>query len=659
MRTRDLSLWKVASSPLARWALPAAVSTVLFGCPNQELAPLTPCTVSGVSLEVPQSGVDKVDLLFLIDNSGSMGEEQKKLAEVLPNLVAALATGNSDGKPKPPGVKSDFTPVTSLHIGVVTSDMGINGAPAQNSCGNKSYLPTERDTRTSTTRIDQPVGNDGILQTTTDVAVAGIFVPPAGGGDVVEEVPGDPGCANVSFPPTQRFVDFMAGGDAVDAARRFGCIAKRGRNGCGLEQQLEAVLKALTPPDSATKFTALSPNGHGNPSKPGGPAGFNQNFLREDSILAVVVVSDEEDCSSPDASRALFDGTSMTVNGGINVRCGLPENQGLLHPVARYIKGLTDLKPAAYRDRLIFAGAVGIPLAPNTGAKTHSGAAPLDALLARPDMQFATRRNMAGTDDEPVPTCISESGAGGAAPGRRYLEVAKAFGDNGVVTSICEDEYQSLLDVLVKKIAAQLTGACLPRKLYPDPVTKKVACDVVEIQAAGSPLGCDPAKGRVEELPSRTVNGTSRRVCRVEQVNPAEAGKEGWYYDETSKEVIDQCKKDPQRIAFTGNGNPPSGAQAKFECFQPVQTSAMETDRGLAAINLNCKETAGTAATQSGDALCGARGGEVPLVCVEGTCQVQCQTDSNCSAGWVCVDDPNTANARKYCVNPTCPSTPQ
>jgi hypothetical protein len=658
MRTRDLSLRKVPA--IARWALPAALSTVLFGCPNQELAPLTPCTVSGVSLEVPQSGVDKVDMLFMIDNSGSMSQEQKKLADALPKLVAALATGNKNGMPKPAGEKSDFPPVQSLHIGVVTSDMGINGAPSQNSCGDRSFIPTDKDTRMSTMRINKPVGDDGILQIDTGVAVAGIWSPPEGGGDVAEVVPGDPACGQVTFPGNMRFVDFMAGGDAMAASTRFSCIAKRGRNGCGLEQQLESVLKALTPPDSNIKFTAMSPNGHGNAIKMGTPSGFNQNFLREDSILAVVVVSDEEDCSIPDQSRAIFDGTSMQVNGGINVRCGLPENQGMLHPVSRFIDGIKALKPAAYQDRLIFTAIAGIPLAPNLGnMKVHSGAAELQQILDRPDMKFSTRRNASGTDDEPVPTCISESGDGSAAPGRRYLEVAKAFGANGVVTSICEDEYLSLLGTLIDKIAAQLTGACLPRKLSPDPVTKKVDCVVVEIQAAGyQPPGgappCDPAKGRIEQLPNRRVNGTDRTVCLIDQVAPTE-GKEGWFYDDSSKEVKDQCKKDPQRIAFTGNGNPPAGAQAKFECFQPVQSNATEQDMGRDAVNLNCAVNPLMPEAPSGEAVCGkVSGNAVQLICVEGACQIQCQRNSQCPAGWECVSE--ASGGRAYCVNPTCPS---
>jgi hypothetical protein len=652
MRTRDFG------QMLTRWAAPVALSSVLFGCPNQELAPLTPCTVSGVSLEVPQSGVDKVDILFMIDNSGSMSEEQRKLSMVLPILVAALASGNLNGMPKPAGMKTDFPPVQSLHIGVVSSDMGVNGAPSQNSCGDRSFIPTERDTRTSTMRVNKPVGDDGILQVDTVVAVDGIWGPDRVTNMTTELVPGDPTCQGITFPANARYIDFMAGGDANAAAHRFGCVAKRGRNGCGLEQQLEATLKALTPPDSTIKFTAVSPNGHGNPKNPANPPGFNQGFLREDSILAIVIVSDEEDCSSPDASRALFDGSMMTVNGGINVRCGLRENQGLLHPVSRFIDGIKALKPPAYMDRLIVTGIVGIPVTANTGAKTHTGAAALDMILNRPDMQFMVMRNQANTDDAPVPTCTSEDGAGDAAPGRRYLELIKAFGENGVVTSICEDEYQSLLQVLIKKIADQLTGACLPRKLNPDPITKKVACEVVEIQASGSQLGCDPRKGRVETLPVRRVNGTDRTVCRIEQVDPNIPGMEGWFYDDSSPEVLDQCKKDPQRIAFTGGGNLPAGAQAKFECFQPVQSSATDQDTGRDAVNLNCAPNPMNMTAPSGDALCMSRGGSAAtLICIQNSCQIACDRDSQCPIGWVCTLDATTN--RNYCVNPTCPASAQ
>jgi hypothetical protein len=412
------------------------------------------CTVDPKQRSAPSN----VDLLFMIDNSGSMAEEQKKLTAALPGIVRALTMGNRDGQPRPAGTKPEFPPVNSLHLGVVSSDMGINGAPSQNSCGDRSFVPTERDTRMSQERINKPVGDDGILQTSTGVAVSGLWTRPTSETPGLEIVAPDPACSDVTFSPSARFVEFKAGGDANEAAHRFGCIAKLGRNGCGLEQQLEAALKALTPPDSAIKFTALSPNGHGNAQRKGVASGFNQNFLRDDAILAIVLISDEEDCSIPDQSRAIFDATTMVVSGGLNVRCGLRDNQNLLHATARYVDGLKALKPAAYQDRVLFAAVVGIPLVENTGSVVHVGVRALDTLLTRADMQFAVRRNSSGTDDEAVPACINQDGDGSAAPGRRYLEVAKGFGDNGLVTSICEDQYETLMLNLAEKLAAQLSG---------------------------------------------------------------------------------------------------------------------------------------------------------------------------------------------------------
>src|SRR5690242_14520574 len=86
------------------WALLAlALACAAAGCPQQELAPLSPCTVSLVSINAKQSGTDQVDLLFVIDNSGSMAEEQVKLSAQLPRLVQVLTTGDFDGMPNPDG----------------------------------------------------------------------------------------------------------------------------------------------------------------------------------------------------------------------------------------------------------------------------------------------------------------------------------------------------------------------------------------------------------------------------------------------------------------------------------------------------------------------------------------------------------------------------
>ena len=247
---------------------------------------------------------------------------------------------------------------------------------------------------------------------------------------------------------------------------------------------------------------------------------------------------------------------------------------------------------------------------------------------------------------EVVPTCTSPAGDGIAYPGRRMVEVAKAFGENGVVTSICENEYGSALAVIIKKIADQLTGACLPRKLKVN-TAGEVECDVVEVKADLS--ACDASKGRDQTLPIRTVNGTQRTVCHIKQVPVLDKQipqqGTGWYYDDFSTAVIAECKTDPQRITFTRGAEPEPGAQAKFECFQPV-SSADNQSTGLDAINLPC--------TDGGNDLCA--GKDPRLICEGGSCQIACMNDSQCPESWLC-PDAMTSGGRKFCINPTCPQT--
>ena len=72
----------------------------------------------------------------------------------------------------------------------------------------------------------------------------------------------------------------------------FTCIAALGQAGCGFEHQLAAVLRAL--------------GADGSPA----PA-ENEGFLRPDALLAIVVLTNEDDCSEV-PGIPLFD---STVNG--------------------------------------------------------------------------------------------------------------------------------------------------------------------------------------------------------------------------------------------------------------------------------------------------------------------------------------------------------
>jgi hypothetical protein len=527
------------------------------------------------SREIVASGVDKVDLLFVLDNSGSMAEEQKKLADVLPDFVTVLATGQLT--PAMPKERPDFPPVRSLHIGVVSSDLGVNLAPAVEGCGGASFDPTAPDPINTTAsvrmmppnnvRLDKPFGDNGQLLTSTAVAQAGIWSRPFGttfNTPVQLVVPSDPRCAMVDV---DRFINFEAGSSNPEQTKlELSCIAKLGKNGCGLEQQLESAYKALAP--SSVTF---SRNTRGQGS---GGSAANGGFLRDDAVLVVVFVSDEEDCSIPDESSDLFNRTSNNFTpGSINTRCGKPENQHFLFPVSRYVDGLRSLKPEAYQDRIIFAAIVGIPLAVNLGGvAAHSGKEALDAILSRQDMQFSVRPSSLPTmEEEPVPVCTSPNGDGNATPARRFVEAASFFGENGLASSICENEYGSALSAVVTKVAAQLAGACFPGTL---PVEDgRVPCEVVEIKAVGDATPCDAARGRTK-LPSRKINGTVHGVCRIDQLKVGASGvvgsQPGWYYDDFSDAIQSECQASPQRIAFTDGAEPGPGARAVLECAEPA-----------------------------------------------------------------------------------------
>ena len=85
--------------------------------------------------------VNKVDLLFMIDNSASMGDKQAYLGAAIPDLVARLATPNcinasngsvvgsstldADGNAVcPAGTEPEFPAVHDMHVGIVSSSLG-------------------------------------------------------------------------------------------------------------------------------------------------------------------------------------------------------------------------------------------------------------------------------------------------------------------------------------------------------------------------------------------------------------------------------------------------------------------------------------------------------------------------------------------------------
>ena len=87
-----------------------------------------------------QARSERLDLLFVIDNSIGMADKQQLLLEAVPNLVSRLLDpycrderGNltpNDGTGCPAGTELEFSPVRDMHVGVISSSLGGHGGIA-------------------------------------------------------------------------------------------------------------------------------------------------------------------------------------------------------------------------------------------------------------------------------------------------------------------------------------------------------------------------------------------------------------------------------------------------------------------------------------------------------------------------------------------------
>lgn len=564
-------------------------ATLAAGCLDRDLKPLQPCVVSGVVRNVKVTNVDEVDLLFMVDNSNSMAEEQASLNEQFPRLISVLATGdtNADGTP-------EFPPVRSLHVGVVSSDMGTGG----------NTVPT----------CSEPMfGDDGVLNNTGNTALAGCMA---------------------TYSPAFLTFEPATGADPAAFARDFQCVAQLGTGGCGFEQQLEAVLKAVTPSTSPVTFFGGTV-GHGD--------GRNAGFLRATSLLAIVMVTDEEDCSAADPE--LFNPTSSVYPGDLNLRCFM--YPGAVYPVERYVDGLVALRPIS-PELLVYAAITGVP----TDLVANPSIIDYDAILADSRMQEEI--------DPAMPTRLKTScnvpGRGVAYPPRRIVQVANLLQDRGagtVIQSICQSDFSPALNAIIAKIADVLGGACLPRALNRAP-DGSVKCDVVEIlPLEGEATRCEQLAGAGREpTPIRIEDG--HEVCRITQL-VASGGSvppgEGWYYDDFSADVLSKCSMTPQRISFTGGATPRTGSEIRLECLQPVSGG----QAGEIVLGSACADNpsiCGSSALVRGMA-CDNAGAEAT-----NTCQLGCNSDADCHAqnlgAFVCDFVRGVGGAAGFCVNPTC-----
>lgn len=376
-----------------------------------------------------------VDLLFVMDDSGSMREEQAALRGQMSRLIQAFSSGdlNDDGVAEHPAV-------ADLHIGVVSTDLGLPDVEDRDGLGCGSEAAR--------------YGDDGALLTGTDPSLE----------ECARTLPAAP---FLSWAPSGDAAKDEAGLRAVvdDAA----CLASLGTQGCGFEQQLEASLKALWPSDNRVGDQVVNLDRAFYDDTPGqaGPAGLNAGFLRNtpgnESVIVVVMLTDENDCSSFDMSHFTPDQflpASDPLKGvGLNLRClHAPEN---LHAVSRYIDGLKALR-GGREDLVVFAAVAGVPtdLIDVTVDLADAAARDdyYDTMLADERMQEVEDPETLTGNPNLKPACsrMTTDVLQKAYPARRIVEVARGFGRNGLVESICQDDFTAIADHLLERVFGAL-----------------------------------------------------------------------------------------------------------------------------------------------------------------------------------------------------------
>jgi hypothetical protein len=224
-------------------------------------------------------------------------------------------------------------------------------------------------------------------------------------------------------------------GDAERLASDTTCLLRGQGETCGFEQPLEAILKSLWPEDDDTVVFLNDDSGAGRHGH-GGAA--NGAFLRDDSLLVVLVVMGEDDCSALDTTlfspADVLEPSDPLASQALGLRCAL--NPDRLFPVERYVNGLHALRPG-HEDSIVFAAIAGVPAERTAGElEAGSDAAAVsfyDELLDAPEMQV-------NVDEQAMvlePICTSGDVRG--YPARRLVETARGFGANSMVRSICED----------------------------------------------------------------------------------------------------------------------------------------------------------------------------------------------------------------------------
>ena len=547
----------VSTSFTARLSLlvgSAIALPTLFACLDHPLKPVEYEAAQEKQDSIALTVNKDVDILFVIDNSGSMGEEQGTLAGNFASFIEVLER---------PDVKANY------RIGVTTTD---NGNPW---CDGTT--PEAGDLRISSCRARQAefvfmgaqmidatqeacldvcnYDNIEILPTATDLDDS---MAPRPWLESIEGRTnlGDGTCASGATC-----------GDAVTTTEAFQCFGPQGINGCGFEQQLESMYKALKRAENTEE------NAYG--------------FLRSNAILSVVHVTDEADCSFNNDQATIFlpegdrhfwslpdEGAPTSAvcwNAGVVCEgsdCSsanldplgndTSEGDAVMRPVSRYtefLQAFEDEKQTITPDQEVLVALI-------AGVGSDGS------------VTYQTSQDQGFMDDFGIgPGCTSA--AGEAVPPVRLREFAEEFvvGDENNMFSICDSDYSPALNAIANAIADQVRPACMPACVADtDPTTQILDPSCTLIQEAPQKDGTIIETNIPQCNDDNDFPGDDINVCYIAlRDGSADAnGDRELFSDDESDDMSDFCYEEGWNLEFILNrreGFPaPGGTSVKATC---------------------------------------------------------------------------------------------
>ena len=299
----------------ASLAAAGAIAALATGCLDRPVAPAEPKTSNVFVDQIVQTAVDKIDLLFMIDNSVSMADKQEILKAAVPvlvnRLVSPICVDASTGKPTSgsanaqgacpnPNDSPEFSPIGDIHIGIVSSSLGAHGGSV---CATASSDQDHLDDKAHLI----PSVRTGVASYNSSGFLA--------------------------WDASQKYMPPGENNAATLTTSFSNMIEAVGEHGCGYEASLESWYRFLVdpePPDSVTlqgqstvRSSAITvANGQVVLGPDGKPVctgcdttllAQRAAFLRPDSLVAIVMLSDENDCSIRDDGVGWFVGSSARM----------------------------------------------------------------------------------------------------------------------------------------------------------------------------------------------------------------------------------------------------------------------------------------------------------------------------------------------------------